>query len=350
MPNHRPDPTDSQRPGVRPGSGHTTRPAGAEAAPASAGEAAPATAGKGRVVALKPYPIGTAARLAGIPPETLRIWERRYQLLSPGRTGGGHRLYSEDDVALLRCVKLLVDAGMRIGAVARMDPERIREESERMAPLAQTAVQAQSASLVDEIIAAARDLDERRASHLLDRPLLVSSGEEVVTSLYLPLLVQVGDLWHAGKLSIAAEHFVEKLVTSRVHAILQSTAQPQGGQMALCACPADERHEVGLFAAALSLKTAGFPVTVLGADLPAADLEESVDRSAPAAIVLAVTNRLSDNAARTLPQVLERSPCADIPLIVGGPQARSLTTLLRRPHSVIDRLDQLPATMRRVAR
>ncbi len=88
----------------------------------------------GRVVALKPYPIGTAARLAGIPPETLRIWERRYQFLDPGRTVGGHRLYSEEDVDLLRAVKRLVDSGMRIGAVAGMPHDEIRAAAARIGP------------------------------------------------------------------------------------------------------------------------------------------------------------------------------------------------------------------------
>ena len=81
--------------------------------------------------AIKPYAIGTAARLADIPPETLRIWERRYDLLAPERTEGGHRLYSEDDVALLRAVKRLVDAGLRIGTIARLGPEGIRDEAIR---------------------------------------------------------------------------------------------------------------------------------------------------------------------------------------------------------------------------
>jgi MerR family transcriptional regulator, light-induced transcriptional regulator len=309
-------------------------------------DVAKATAGK--VVALKPYPIGTAARLAGIPPETLRIWERRYQLLSPGRTGGGHRLYSEDDVALLRCVKVLVDAGMRIGAVARMEPARIREEAERLTPFEPTPIQAKSNALVEEIIAAARDLDERRTAMLLDRPLLVSPGEEVVNSLYLPLLSRVGDLWHAGRITIAVEHFVEKLITSRIHAILQATAQPGSGRLALCACPPDERHEVGLFAAALSLKSGGFPVTVLGADLPASDLAESAAATDPSVIVIAVTNSLSDGAKATLPAVLHESPCASIPLVVGGRQAESLTRLLRRPFVVVDRLDDLAGTVRRL--
>ncbi len=295
-----------------------------------------------RVLALKPYAIGTAARLAGIPPETLRIWERRYELLAPGRTDGGHRLYSEDDVVLLRAVKRLVDAGMRIGTIARLGHDSIREEAQRHAPVPTSTIAQQVSPLIDALVEAARALDERRVGQLLDRPLLFAAGDEVVATLYLPLLQRVGALWHAGAVSIAVEHFVEKMVTGRVHAVLQATPQPAGGHLALCVCPPDERHEVGLFAAALALKVGGFPVTILGADLPANDLEAAVEATMPSLVVMAVTNQLSPRAVTTLIPVLEQNPLRRIPLLVGGASAASLLSRLTRDGVVVvDRVDDI---------
>jgi DNA-binding transcriptional MerR regulator/methylmalonyl-CoA mutase cobalamin-binding subunit len=311
--------------------------------PSSPAGDAPAPAGK--VVAFSPYAIGTAARLAGIPPETLRIWERRYQLLAPGRTGGGHRLYSEDDVQLLRAVKRLVDAGMRIGAVAALGHDRIHAEAVRLGPV-ETTVQEQASPLIEEIIEAARALDERRVAQLLDRPLLLASGEEVVQTLYLRLLQRVGDLWHRGQLSIAVEHFVEKMVTARVLAVLQSTPQPASGHLALCACPADERHEVGLFAAALSLKAGGFPVTILGGDVPAEELRAAVETSAPSIVVLAITNQMAAATASRLREVLESDPIRRVPLILGGSAARGFALTLQRQATIVDRIEEIVDTAR----
>lgn len=303
-----------------------------------------------RVVALKPYAIGTAARLAGIPPETLRIWERRYELLAPGRTDGGHRLYSEDDVLLLRAIKRLVDAGMRIGTIARLGHDAIHEEALRHGALPTSTVAQHASPLIDDIVEAARGLDERRVAQLLDRPLLLANGEEVVSTVYLPLLQRVGELWHAGNLSIAVEHFVEKMVTARVHAVLQATPQPSGGRLALCVCPPDERHEVGLVAAALALKTGGFYVTILGADLPAADLEEAIEATMPALLVMAVTNQLSPQAVSTLVPALERGTTRRVPLLVGGASAASLVSRLQRGDvEVVDRLEDIVAVARRLA-
>ncbi len=66
------------------------------------------------------YPIGVVARRTGIHPETIRIWERRYAVVSPDTSASGRRLYSEDDVRRLELVKKLVDAGNPIGRVARL--------------------------------------------------------------------------------------------------------------------------------------------------------------------------------------------------------------------------------------
>ncbi len=301
------------------------------------------------MVALKPYAIGTAARLAGIPPETVRIWERRYGLLAPGRTEGGHRLYSEADVSLLRAVRVLLDAGMRIGAVARMPHEQILDEASRRASATPTPVAERSSPLIDEIVDAARDLDERRAATLLDRPLLLAPGDEVVRTLYLPLLARVGELWHLGQLPIASEHLVEKMVTARIHAVLQTTPQPGGGRLALCACPAGERHEVGLLAAALSLKSAGFGITLLGADLPADELESAVHKIAPSLVVLAVASTPAENDTRLL-TVLDRAPLTDAPLIVGGLRAAALAARLKRHVYVVDRIDDVAGVARAIAR
>mgnify|MGYP001546567959 FL=1 len=71
-------------------------------------------------VASAGYRIGAVAKLTGILPDTLRIWERRYSCVTPQRSPGGGRIYSADDIARLRLMKLLVDRGDSIGAVAML--------------------------------------------------------------------------------------------------------------------------------------------------------------------------------------------------------------------------------------
>ena len=67
------------------------------------------------------YRIGTVARLTGISPDTLRIWERRYAVVEPMRSPGGGRQYSSGDVERLQLIKQLVDNGDAIGSIAGLD-------------------------------------------------------------------------------------------------------------------------------------------------------------------------------------------------------------------------------------
>jgi DNA-binding transcriptional MerR regulator len=73
------------------------------------------------------YRSGAAARLAGLPVETLRVWERRYDLSDTLRSPHGQRLYSAEQVQRLKLLKQLVDQGHPIGQLAHLPAERLRE-------------------------------------------------------------------------------------------------------------------------------------------------------------------------------------------------------------------------------
>lgn len=75
------------------------------------------------------YRIGAVARLTGISPDTLRVWERRYTAVSPQRSPQGGRLYNAEDVARLRLMKQLVDMGDAIGEVANLDIEALQNRA-----------------------------------------------------------------------------------------------------------------------------------------------------------------------------------------------------------------------------
>ena len=72
------------------------------------------------------YRIGAVTRLTGIQPDTLRMWERRYKLVVPRRTGTASRLYSHQDIARLSLIKTLVDGGQAIGSIAHLTLEQLQ--------------------------------------------------------------------------------------------------------------------------------------------------------------------------------------------------------------------------------
>ena len=80
------------------------------------------------------YVISVAAELAGVHPQTLRIYERK-GLVEPSRTSGGSRRYSQADIALLRRIQDLTNDGLNLAGVKRVmaleaEVERLRAEIE----------------------------------------------------------------------------------------------------------------------------------------------------------------------------------------------------------------------------
>lgn len=72
------------------------------------------------------YRIGAVSRLTSIPSGTIRVWERRYGVVEPGRSDGGFRLYSHRDVERLRVIKALIENGETIGGLAALDLPQLR--------------------------------------------------------------------------------------------------------------------------------------------------------------------------------------------------------------------------------
>ncbi len=76
---------------------------------------------------LSTYRIGVVSRLTGIPPVTIRMWERRYNVVEPDRSHGRNRLYSREDIVRLTLIKRLVDAGNAISTVANLSQTQLQE-------------------------------------------------------------------------------------------------------------------------------------------------------------------------------------------------------------------------------
>ncbi len=92
------------------------------------------------------YVISVAAELAGMHPQTLRIYERR-GLVNPARTQGGNRRYSDADISLLRRISELTDAGLNLEGIRRVmaledDNARLRAELDRARDIAKHAIAA----------------------------------------------------------------------------------------------------------------------------------------------------------------------------------------------------------------
>lgn len=216
--------------------------------------------------------IGEVSRRTGVAVPTLRAWERRYGLLTPARTDGGHRLYSEADIGRVRGMQRLLDEGWSAGAAAR---EVLREPAS-VTPLRPVSGNGQaSADLVARLEAAIEGFDGPSADSAMDDVFARFDVPRALDEVVLPLLRRVGEGWQDDPRVIAREHFATNTLRPRLQRLLRTPVRP-GARSCVAAAPEAEDHDLGLLAAAVVAADAGWRVHYLGARMPTMAMERSV--------------------------------------------------------------------------
>ena len=268
------------------------------------------------------FTIKTVVQETGIPPATLRAWERRYGVLSPGRSEGGYRLYSERDIAILRWLKRQVDAGVSISrAVALLGIRHPGGEDDMTlaSPTAGLPAGARSpAAIADELLAALMAFDEARADALLSEAFAIYPVEQVAEEILAPTLVEVGERWHRGEATVVQEHFATAILRRRLSVMFQAYDQPAAGPLAITGAAPTEWHDVGILLVSLALRRNGWRVIYLGQNVPADQLLQEIRRLHPDLVCLSATTR---EGAAELAQVYDGMAALPAPrprLIFGG--------------------------------
>ena len=292
------------------------------------------------------YTVKQVSALTGIAPDRLRAWERRYGVVSPERSESRYRLYDDDDLARLRLMLRLVDAG----TPASLAAERVlsssasaadREASDGSrgstsgpstgATRADTATDQPAAwptsdrppsepglPAVDALVAPAQSLDRAQVDGVLDRAFAAGPFETVVEDWLVPALGALGMAWVDGRIDVSGEHFVSAAVHRRLtRAFETASVTAPDGPVVLVGLPPAALHELGAFAFATCLRRLGIDVRWLGRDLPVDSWAHARATLQPAAVVVSVPTLMNSEVAREVVQRLhEEEP--GLLVFVGG--------------------------------
>jgi MerR family transcriptional regulator, light-induced transcriptional regulator len=228
----------------------------------------------------------------GVAAATLRAWERRYGIPTPPRTDSGYRLYSARDVAMIRWLKSQLETGMSISQAANLLRMRMEMPDAELPPLPPTFTSPLPASyqrLHDDIINAGSSYDEDGVERAFNEAFSLFSVEDVCLNIISPVLVSVGERWHAGDMTISAEHFITNLVRRKLLTLLSATPAPIHDKKIVSACAPDEFHEIGLLIVSIFLRRHGYPVVYLGQNISGKRLNEMLDKTQPHVLLLSAT-------------------------------------------------------------
>jgi DNA-binding transcriptional MerR regulator/methylmalonyl-CoA mutase cobalamin-binding subunit len=293
------------------------------------------------------YPMQWVTRRTGLTPDVIRIWERRYDVVSPHRASNGHRYYSEADVEKLQLLATLTRAGHRISDIAARPAPELRRLLEResrpvgfeggAAPRGPAtiepsvsangsgvgAVEPPEAAVADAF-RAVQAMAEPALREALDRASVALPTVEFLEHFLAPLLHRIGSAWQEGRLRVGEEHWATAMLRTHLGQLFERLNVHRDGRTFLVAAPRGHRHELGALMVACVAAERGFRILYLGADTPEADLARVAHDTRARALGLSMVQRTDGVVTLADVQTLRRLLPADCALLLGGRGAAAL--------------------------
>lgn len=280
------------------------------------------------------YNLKAVVRDTGLKPDTIRAWERRYGLPEPERTQSGHRLYSQNDIEMLKWLVARQTEGMSISRAVELWRQRAAEAPQpntRVTAYAPPAAPTTSINTLEHLrtnwLAACLQFDEQHADQILAQCFALFPVETVCYEVLQAGLAAVGDGWYQGTITVQQEHFMSALVARRLETLIAGTPPPTRPNRILIGCPPDERHTFAPMLLTLLMRRRGWDVVSLGADIPLANLGATLHTVRPQLVVL-VAQQLP--TAATLFAMSQLLLSEEIPLAFGGKVFSQLPKLRQR--------------------
>lgn len=220
------------------------------------------------------YSIKDLEKLSGIKAHTLRIWEKRYNLVEPKRTETNIRYYDDNDLKKILNVALLNRNGFKISHIAQYNEKEISTKINDISSRDQ-----ETETNIDNLVIAMIDLDDRRFEKILSKSIMQNGFEKSILNVIYPFFVKIGMLWQTGAINPAQEHFISNLTRQKLIVAIDGMVEPEGEQSKrfILYLPEGELHELGLLFYHYLIKKRGHKVLYLGQSVPFEDLERVVD-------------------------------------------------------------------------
>ncbi|MCU4177553.1 MerR family transcriptional regulator [Carboxylicivirga sp. N1Y90] len=278
------------------------------------------------------YSIKDLEKISGIKAHTIRIWERRYQLIEPQRTSTNIRYYSDDDLKRILNVSILNQNGFKISKIAGMSESQLRERViDLCLDTRNTDVQ------IESLLVAMLELDESKFSNVLTNSIIKQGFESTVENILFPFLDRIGILWQAGTINPSQEHFISNLIRQKLIVAIDNEMQnfiPKAGKSIVFFLPENELHEIGLLFYSLIARKEGYNVVYLGAAVPIEDLKVIVEtRDVNALFTAFVAAREKDELDTILQDLTNAVP--EYPIFVMGLQIKELKPVLPKQYKLV---------------
>jgi DNA-binding transcriptional MerR regulator len=218
------------------------------------------------------FSIKDLENLSGIKAHTIRIWEKRYNVLQPMRTDTNIRLYSLTSLQKLLNITLLHDYGYKISKIATFPEEKIPE-------MVQGIVTNKNAKnhAVNAFKLAMMNFDQNLFNNTYNWLQEEKSFKDIFYQVFVPLMEEMGLLWQTDTISPAHEHFISCLIMKKVLLNIEKVENEMplyNDKVFVLSLPLNEIHELALMYLHYEIVSRGYKVVYLGENMPIENLKD----------------------------------------------------------------------------
>ncbi|MDD5274868.1 MAG: MerR family transcriptional regulator [Methylovulum sp.] len=277
------------------------------------------------------YLISTVAKRSGVKSELVRAWERRYQAVTPSRTAGGHRVYTDQDIARLKLLNQATNYGHSISQIARLSLDELNTLLKKepnvapQIPISLPPVTSDRRYLAEDYVekcyAAVLIFDAKALESHFENAIVELGTEAFIEHLLTPLLTQIGERWRAGELRPVHEHMTSSIIRSLTYILRNNNPCSPDAPTMTVTTPIGQLHELGALLASIIAELKGWKVTYLGANLPAEEIAAAVKFTHARAVTLSISFSTDDHIVAKELRRLKKLIGPQVALIVGGRSA-----------------------------
>ena len=272
------------------------------------------------------FSIKNLENISGIKAHTIRIWEKRYKLLSPERTDTNIRKYSLESLRKLLNVTLLYKEGFKISKIANLEPENI--------PLLvrEIALENNSENIsINALKLAMVNFDVGMFDSKYKILVENNSFEYVFFQIFIPLMTELGILWQTGAICPSHEHFVTSLIKQKIHVQTEKIQNKkfiqQSSPKFVIFLPENEIHELSILYLNYLVLSKGFQTIFLGQSIPIKSLKTLLSENEVLHFITYITVQPSKSDISNYIKLFDKSIIKGRKnkLSIFGPQIKNLT-------------------------
>jgi len=267
------------------------------------------------------YSIKDLENFTGIKAHTIRIWEKRYNVVEPKRTCTNIRYYDDDDLKKLLNISILNKNGFKISFLVNLDNHEIKEKVINLTQANQA-----GGNLIENMVIAMLDFNKEKFAKLFNSSVVNIGFENTILNVMYPFFERIGILWQTGSIHPAHEHFVSNLIRQKIivaiDAVVESHSENQGSFLLFL--PENEFHELGLLFYYYIIKKNGHKVLYLGENVPLECLSEVKKEKKIDHVLISMTNAMrKDDLKLQVEKIAEKF--SDTIVFISGLQVGSMS-------------------------